>query len=42
MASVTIHVPELSDLPDYMELVSEQIQNGFTSGYVAPGHYWES
>jgi hypothetical protein len=41
MATVTIIVPELSDLPEYMELVKEQLEEGFTSGHVAVGHYWQ-
>jgi hypothetical protein len=40
MATITINVPELSDLPEYMELVKEQLEEGFTSGHVTYGHYW--
>lgn len=42
---ITITVPDDMDteeVADYTLFVSQQIREGFTSGHVAPEHYWES
>lgn len=41
MAVLTVVVPEVSDLPQFLELISEQLEEGFTSGHVAEYHHWE-
>lgn len=41
MAKLIITVPEKEDLEDFMEVVKEQLEHGFTQGYVTRDFHWE-
>ena len=38
---IVIEAPE-GEMEQYLEYVSQQFSEGFTSGYVRAGTYWES
>lgn len=42
---ITITVPDdtrVADIADYVEVVADQIDNGYASGHVGPDHHWTS